>query len=102
MKFMVIGKLIDQPVAPPPQELAMLKATFESFANGRDPRIEAVYPFADIRATALLVEAASADDLAQVIGNLPASRLSTFEVHPLTTPQSVLGGLAEWEKAMTG
>src|SRR5438874_13718494 len=51
---LVIGRLIDAPVAPPPQEIALLKATFEQFASGVHSQIKAVYPFADQRATALL------------------------------------------------
>ncbi len=53
MQFLVIGRHIDSPVAPPAQEIAMLKATFEQFASGRNPKIKAVYPFADERATGL-------------------------------------------------
>ena len=100
MQFLVIGRLIDAPVAPPEQELAMLKAHFEQLASGANPKIKAVYPFADERATALVVDVDSADDLAQLIGSLPASRLSTFVSHPIVSPQSVLDLLSQWEQRM--
>jgi hypothetical protein len=102
MRFLVIGRLIDAPVAPPAQEIAALKATFEHLASGTDPRIKAVYPFADERATALVVDVDSADDLGRLIGSLPASRLSTFVSHPIVSPQSVVDQLSQWEQLMAG
>lgn len=102
MKFLVIGRLIDAAVAPPAQEISMLKATFEQLASGKDPRIKAVYPFADERATALVVDVDSADDLGRLIGSLPASRLSTFVSHPIVSPQSVVDQLSQWEQLMAG
>jgi hypothetical protein len=102
MQFLVIGRLIDAPVAPPQQEIAMLKATFEQFAGGTTPQIKAVFPFADERATALVVDVDSADDLGRLIGSLPASRLSTFESHPIASPQSIVDQLSQWEQMMAG
>lgn len=102
MQFVVIGRLIDAPVAPPEQELAMLKATFEHLASGTDPRIKAVYPFADERATALVVDVDSADDLGRLISSLPATRLSTFVSHPVASPQSVIDQFSQWEQMLAG
>ncbi len=102
MQFLVIGRLIDTPVAPPPQEIALLKATFAQFAGGVHPQIKAVYPFADQRATALLIEAQTGDELALLLGALPGSRLSTFESHPLTTAQNVVALLSQWEQSLAG
>ena len=102
MQFLVIGRLIDTPVAPPEQEVALLKATFEHLASGANPQIKAVYPFADERATALVVDVDSADDLGRLIGALPATRLSTFVSHPIVSPQSVLDQLSGWEQMMAG
>ena len=102
MQFLVIGRLIDAPVAPPEQEIGMLKATFQQFVSGSNPHIKAVYPFADERATALLVDVDSADDLGQLIGSLPSSRLSTFVSHPIVSPQNVVDQLSQWEQIMTG
>ena len=102
MQFLVIGRLIDAPVAPPAQEIAMLKATFQYLASGANAQIMAVYPFADERATALVVDVDSADDLGRLIGALPASRLSTFVAHPIVSPQSVVDQLSQWEQLMAG
>jgi hypothetical protein len=100
MQFLVIGRLIDTPVAPPEQEIAMLKATFEQLASGSNPEIKAVYSFADERATALVVDVESADDLGRLIGSLPATRLSTFTSHPIANPRSVVDQLSQWEQMM--
>ena len=100
MQFLVIGRLIDTPVAPPEQEIAMLKATFEQFANGTNPHIKAVYPFADERATALVVDVDSAEDLGKLIGSLPATRLSTFVSHPIVSAQNVVDQLSGWQQMM--
>ena len=102
MQFLVIGRMIERPVVPPQQEVAMIKATFEQFASGANPHIKAVYPFADERATALVVDVDSADDLGRLIGALPASRLSTFASHPIVSPQSVVEQLTQWEQLMAG
>jgi hypothetical protein len=85
MQFLVIGRMIDAPVVPPEQELSMLQATFEQLAGGAHPEIKAVYPFADARSTALVIEVDSADDLGRVLNSLPACRLSTFESHPIVS-----------------
>jgi muconolactone delta-isomerase len=102
MQFHVIGRMIDAPVAPPQQELALPTATFEQFRSGANPSIKAVYPFADERATAFVVEVDSADELARLLGSLPGSRLSTFEAHPIASPDSVVAILSEWERALAG
>ena len=47
MRFVVTGRMIDQPVVPPEQEIAILKATFQLFAENRDSRIKGIYPHAD-------------------------------------------------------
>jgi hypothetical protein len=102
MQFLVIGRHIDAPVVPPAQEIAMLKATFEQFADAANPKIKAVYPFADERATALLVDVDSAEDLARLIGSLPATRLSTWESHPVISPRIVVDQLSGWEQMLAG
>ena len=102
MQFLVIGRLIDAPVAPPEQEIALLKSTFEHLASGANPQIKAVYPFADERATGLVVEVDSADDPGRLLGSLPATRLSTFVSHPIASPQSVLEQLSGWEQMLAG
>ena len=48
MRFLVIGRLIDAPVAPPEQELALLKAHFEHLASGANPKIKAAEAIAEL------------------------------------------------------
>jgi hypothetical protein len=90
MQFLVIGRLIDTPVAPARQEVDLLIETFRHFASREDERIKAIYPYADERATALLVEVETADELSEILGSLPASRLSSLEGHPVASPESVV------------
>ncbi len=102
MQFIVTGRGLDTPVVPLQQELAMVKATFELFKSRANPKIKAIYPHADERAVTLVIEADSGDDLTRVLGSIPASRLGRFESHPVTTPEAVLGVLAEAERAVAG
>jgi hypothetical protein len=102
MQFLVIGRMIDAPVVPPQQELGMLKATFEQLAGGAHPEVKAVYPFADTRATVLVIEVESADDLGRLLNSLPACRLSTFESHPVVSLGSVLEQLSQWQQMLAG
>ena len=50
MQFIITGKAIDAPMAPPPQAIAAYKATFELLAAGQDQRIKGIWPHADERA----------------------------------------------------
>ena len=102
MQFVVILRGVEAPVAPPQQELALVRATYEQLASGDDPRIKAVYSFADSRDAVLVVDMDSADELAQWIFSLPGSRLATFESHPITSPQNVLNLLSQMERAIAG
>jgi len=102
MQFIVTGRSLDTPVVPPQQELAMVKATLESLKSRTNPKIKAIYLHADERAATLLIEADSGDDLTRVLGSLPVFRLSRWESHPVTTPEAVLGVVAEAERAMAG
>ena len=100
MQFIVIARGIEAPVAPLPQELAMARATYEQLASGDDPRIKAVYPFADTRGVVLVVDMDSADELAQWIFSLPGSRQATFESHPITSVENILSILSQTEQAI--
>jgi hypothetical protein len=42
----------------------------------------------------------TADELTEVLGALPAGRMSTFQSHPITSPETVLKLLDGWEKMM--
>ena len=100
MQFIVIVRGIEAPVAPPQLELAMARASYEQLASGDDPRIKAVYPFADSRAAVVVVDMDSADELAQWIFSLPGSRQATFESHPITSVENVLSILSQTGQAI--
>lgn len=103
MQFIVTGRAIESSGLPPQQELAMIKATWEVLKNRTNPKIKVVYPHADERAATLVIEVDSADDLTRVLGSLPGFvRLTKLDAHPVTTPETVLGVLAEAERAMAG
>ncbi|TML64209.1 MAG: hypothetical protein E6G14_17465 [Actinobacteria bacterium] len=100
MQFIITGKAIDAPMAPPPQAIAAYKATFELFASGTDQRIKGIWPHADERAVTLLVEVDSGDDLSAFLAFLPAFFLSEFETHPVTSVDQVLRELTEIEQQL--
>jgi len=105
MQFLVTGKLIDPPAAPPHQEIAALKATFEllsKWSSGANPKVKAVLPHADERATTLLVDVRNAEDLVELQTQLPGFRLSTWSAHPVTDPQTVLKALVAMERNLAG
>jgi len=101
MEFLVTGKAIDAPMAPPQEAVAGYKASFEIFASGKDDRIKAVYPHADERACTLLVDVKTADELTTFLSGIPGFFLSTWEAHPVTTAKHVLRQLEEIEQALS-
>ena len=100
MQFIITGKAIDAPMAPPPQAIAAYKATFELFAAGQDQRIKGIWPHADERAVTLLVEVDSGEDLSEFLAFLPASFLSEFDSHPVTSVDQVVRELTEIERQL--
>jgi hypothetical protein len=101
MQFIVTGKAIDAPMAPPSQAIAAYRASFEMFASGKDPRITAVYPHADERAVTLIVDVDSGDELSSFLLGIPAFFLSSFEAHPVAATEHVLRSLTEIEASAT-
>ena len=98
MEFVVIVRAVDSTNVPPPATIALAKQTFQMLKANKEPRIKAVYPFAGERAGVMLIEAKSGDELQEVIGNLPLSGLSTFEIHGLGTVDGVLKNLEQAEQ----
>jgi muconolactone delta-isomerase len=94
MQFIVTGRAIDALPLPAGQALAAYKATFEMLAAGNLPHISAAWPHADERATTLLVDVDSAEELGDTLAALPGFMLSTWETHPVTTPAHVAKSLA--------
>jgi hypothetical protein len=87
-------------MAPPSQAIAAYKATFELFAAGQDKRIRGIWPHADERAVTLLVEVDSGEDLSEFLAFLPASFLSEFDAHPVTSVDQVVRELTEIERQL--
>jgi muconolactone delta-isomerase len=100
MQFCVIGRAVDSSNVPPQAVLAMAKQSFQMMASNQDSRIKAVYPFAGERAGLMIIDVQSGDELQEVIGSLPLSGVSDFEIHPVGTLQSVLKSLEVAEKQM--
>lgn len=100
MQFIVTGRAIDGLPVPPDQTLGAYRASFEFFARGDNPAITGVWPHADERATTLLVEADTAEALGDILTALPAYMLSTWEAHPVTTPDHVAQSLQRMQTAL--
>jgi muconolactone delta-isomerase len=102
MQFIVTGRAIDGLPMPPTQALAAYKATFELLAAEKVPNVKAAWPHADERATTLLVEVDTAEQLSDTLASLPGFMLSTWEAHPASTPAHIAGSLAEREAITSG
>lgn len=100
MQFIVTGRAIDALPLPAAQALTAYKATFEMLAGGNLPHILAAWPHADERATTLLVDVDSAEELGDTLAALPGFMLSTWEAHPVSTPAHVARSLAQMQAAM--
>jgi muconolactone delta-isomerase len=90
MDFVVISRAVDSSNVPPQATIALAKQTFQMAKANKEPRIKAMYPFAGERAGVLIVEAKSGDELQEILGNLPLAGISTNEIHPISTVDSML------------
>ena len=93
MECVVISRAVDTANVPPQATIALVKQTFQMAKANKEPRIKAMYPFAGERAGVMIVEAKSGDELQEVLGNLPLAGISTNEIHPIGTIDSVLRNL---------
>jgi hypothetical protein len=90
MRFIVKGSAINGLPTPPELVLAAYEASFEIFASKKDPRIVAAMPHADERATTLIVEASTGEELSDVLSSLPGFWFSSWESHPIQDADNVL------------
>ncbi len=102
MQFIVIGRAIDGLPIPPQEALRAYQASFAILARGDNAAIKGVWPHADERATTLLIEADTAEQLGDTLMTLPAYMLSTWEAHPVTTPGYVAQSLQKMQTALGG
>jgi muconolactone delta-isomerase len=68
------------------------------FAENKDSRIKAVYPFAGERAGVLIVDVKSGEELQELIGSLPFAGISKAEIHPIGSVQSAIKTMEAAEK----
>ena len=97
MQFIVTGRAIDGLPMPPETALGAYRASFELLASAADPRIKGVWPHAEERATTLLIEADTAEQLGDTLTGLPGFMLSTWEAHAVTTAAYVADVLGRME-----
>lgn len=90
MRFVVKGSAINGLPMPPEVVLGAYEASFKIFASKKDPRIVAAMPHADERATTLIVEASTGEELSDILTGLPGFWFSTWESHPVQDPDNVL------------
>src|SRR5579862_3282471 len=102
MRFIVKGQASDGLPVAADVALSAYEATFEIFRRKKDPRIVEVYPHADERATTLVVEVPTAEELSDCLSHLPGFWFSTWESHPIQSVENVLtvirGTLAQRQK----
>jgi hypothetical protein len=102
MRFIVTGRAIDGLPVPPREAVGAYRASFELLANGADPHIRGVWPHAEERATTLLIEADTAEQLGETLTALPGYMFSSWEAHAVTTAAHVASALGRMEAAVGG
>jgi muconolactone delta-isomerase len=100
MQFIVTGRAIDGLPLPPAQAIAAYKATFQILAAGDQPHIKQAWPHVDERATTLLIEVDTAEDLGDTLSSLPGFMVSTWEAHPVSTAVHTAAALERLEAAL--
>jgi muconolactone delta-isomerase len=100
MDFVVISRAVDSSNVPPQATITLAKQTFQMAKANKEPRIKAMYPFAGERAGVLIVEAKSADELQEILGNLPLAGISTNEIHPVSSVDSMLKSIEAAEQRL--
>ena len=89
MQFLVLTKAATTNL-PPQVTLQLVRQTFEMAIEKREPRIKQSFPFAGERAGAFVIEVGSAEELSDVISDLPFSGVVDVTIHALTTLEQSL------------
>jgi hypothetical protein len=97
MQFLVLTKAGNTNL-PPQVTLQLVRQTFEMVLEKREPRIKQALPFAGERAGAFIVEAASAEELSDVIAGMPYSGIVDITIHTLTTVEQSLKTVKQAEQ----
>ena len=90
MQFLVEMRRMESPQMPPQMEIQLAKATFQRALQKAEPRITAVYPYAGERAGVMIVEAATGDELSEILGALPLFPVVELTIHPLSSLEQSL------------
>jgi len=97
MQFLVLTKAATTNL-PPQVTLQLVRQTFEMAIEKREPRIKQSFPFAGERAGAFVIEVGSAEELSDVISDLPFSGIVDVTIHPLTTLEQSLKTIKKAEQ----
>lgn len=89
MQFLVLTKAGTSNL-PPQVMLQLVRQTFEMIVEKREPRIKQAFSFAGERAGAFVIEAGSAEELSDVISDMPFAGIVDVSIHPLTTVEQSL------------
>ena len=89
MQFLVLTKAATTNL-PPQVTLQLVRQTFEMAIEKREPRIKQAFSFAGERAGAYVIEVGSAEELSDVISDLPFSGVVDVTIHALTTLEQSL------------
>ena len=89
MQFLVLTKAGNTNV-PPQVALQLVRQAFEMAIEKREPRIKQAFSFAGERAGAFVIEAGSAEELSDVVSELPFSGIVDVSIHPLTSLEQSL------------
>jgi hypothetical protein len=97
IQFLVETRRIESPQVPVQAEIALAKGTFQQILQHTEPRITAVYPHAGQRSVSLVIDAASGEELSEVLFKLPLFPVLQITIHPLTTVEQVMRAINEAE-----
>jgi muconolactone delta-isomerase len=97
MQFLVLTKAATTNL-PPQVTLQLVRQTFEMAIEKREPRIKQAFSFAGERAGAFVVEVGSAEELSDVISDLPFSGIVDVTIHALTTLEQSLKTIKKAEQ----
>jgi hypothetical protein len=89
MQFLVLTKAGSTNL-PPQVMLQLVRSTFESILEKREPRIKQAFSFAGERAGAFVIEAGSAEELSDIVSDLPFSGAVDVSIHALTSIEQSL------------
>jgi hypothetical protein len=98
MQFLVLTKASSESTVPIQVRLQLVRQTYESFVEKREPRIKQAFPFAGERAGAFIVEVGSHEELSDVISDLPFSGIVDVTIHALTTIEQSLKTIKKAEQ----